>query len=70
MGLIASDDSYTLQILINLSNIHHLLRVIYKSRFFRFVQICFKNFVCHQYTSVFSEKACKKSFSLIAKKIL
>jgi hypothetical protein len=66
MGLIASDDSYTLQILINLSNIHYLLKVIYKSRFFRFILKIL--FVIN--TSVFGEKACKKSFSLMGKKIL
>ena len=33
MGLTASEDSYTLAIFLNCSNIHYLLRVIYGSHF-------------------------------------
>ncbi len=42
MGLTASEDSYTLAIFLNCSNIHYLLRVIYGSHFSTFSHILHK----------------------------
>jgi hypothetical protein len=42
MGLTASEDSYTLAIFLNCSNIHYLLRVIFGSHFSTFSHILHK----------------------------
>jgi hypothetical protein len=42
MGLTPSEDSYTLEIFLNCSNIHYLLRVIYGSHFSTFSHILHK----------------------------
>jgi hypothetical protein len=42
MGLTAGEDSYTLAIFLNCSNIHYLLRVIYRSQFSTFSHILHK----------------------------
>jgi hypothetical protein len=42
MGLTPSEDSYTLAIFLNCSNIHYLLRVIYESHFLTFSHILHK----------------------------
>jgi hypothetical protein len=59
MGLTASEDSYTLAIFLNCSNIHYLLSVIYGSHFSTFSHILHK--MVYKYQILIKMPEVKKS---------